>query len=229
MKNKYPIPRIDELLDRLHGSKVFTKIDLRSGYYQIRVKDSDIPKTAFTTRYGHYEFTVMSFGLTNAPATFNRLMQDIFRLYLDDFVLVFFDDILVYSKSIEEHEEHVRKVLQLLREHKLYAKKSKCKFFSPQIEYLGFIVSEEGISVDPAKVKDIIEWPIPKNVSEVRGFLGITGWYRTFIKDYAVIAAPLTGLLKKGARIIWSEELQQSFDELKRIVTSAPCLENSQE
>ena len=144
----------------------------------------------------------MSFGLTNAPATFNRLMQDIFRPYLDDFVLVFFDDILVYSKTIEEHEEHVRKVLQLLREHKLYAKKSKCKFFSPQIEYLGFIVSEEGISVDPAKVKDIIEWPIPKNVSEVRGFLGITGWYRTFIKDYAVIAAPLIGLLKKGARII---------------------------
>ena len=132
VKNKYPIPRIDKLLDRLHGSKVFTKIDLRSGYYQIRVKDSDIPKTAFNTRYGHYEFTVMSFGLTNVPATFNRLMQDIFRLYLDDFVLVFFDDILVYSKSIEEHEEHVRKVLQLLREHKLYAKKSKCKFFSPQ-------------------------------------------------------------------------------------------------
>ena len=201
VKNKYPIPRIDELLDRLHGSKVFTKIDLRSGYYQIRVKDSDIPKTAFNTRYGHFEFTVMSFGLTNTPATFNRLMQDIFRPYLDDFVLVFFDDILVYSKSIEEHEEHVRKVLRLLREHKLYAKKSKCRFFSPQIEYLGFIVSDEGISVDPAKVKDIIEWPVPKNVSEVRGFLGITGWYRTFIKDYAVIAAPLTGLLKKGVKV----------------------------
>ena len=147
VKNKYPIPRIDELLDRLHGSKIFTKIDLRSGYYQIRVKESDIPKTAFSTRYGHYEFTVMSFGLTNAPATFNRLMQDIFRPYLDDFVLVFFDDILVYSKSLEEHEAHVRKVLQLLRENKLYAKKSKCTFCTSQIEYLGFIVSKEEISV----------------------------------------------------------------------------------
>ena len=151
---------------------------MRSGYYQIRVKDSDIPKIAFNTQYGNF----ISFGLTNAPATFNRLMQDIFRLYLDDFMLVFFDDILVYSKSIEEHEENVCKVLQLLREHKLYAKKRKCKFFSPQIEYLGFIVSEEGISVDPTNVKDIVEWPISKNVSEVRGFLGITGWYRTFIR-----------------------------------------------
>ena len=224
VKNKYPIPRIDELLDRLHGSKIFTKIDLRSGYYQIRVKEADIPKTAFSSQYGHYEFTVTSFGLTNALATFNRLMQDIFRPYLDDFVLVFFDDILVYSKSREDHEKHVKKVLQLLREHKLYAKKSKCSFFSPQIEYLGFIVSEDGISVDPAKVKDIVEWPISKNISEVRGFLGITGWYQTFIKDYAVIAAPLTGLLKKGIKVVWSDKLQESFDRLKGIVTSAPCL-----
>ena len=224
VKNKYPIPRIDELLDRLHGSKVFTKIDLRSGYYQIRVKDSDIPRTAFNTRYGHYEFTVMSFGLTNAPATFNRLMQDIFHPYLDEFVLIFFDDILVYSKSEEEHEIHVRKTLELLRQHKLYAKKSKCKFFSTQVEYLGFIVSEKGISVDPAKVKDILEWPIPKNVSEIRGFLGITGWYRIFIRDYALIASALTNLLKKGLKIVWMPEHQASFDELKRIVTSAPCL-----
>ena len=143
VKNKYPIPRIDELLDRLHGAKVFTKIDLRSGYYQIRVKEEDIPKTAFNTRYGHYEFTVMSFGLTNAPATFNRLMQDIFKEHLDDFVLVFFDDILVFCKSEEDHEVHVRKVLEILCQHKLYAKKSKCTFSSPKIEYLGFIVSAE--------------------------------------------------------------------------------------
>ena len=207
VKNKYPIPRIDELLDRLHGAKIFSKIDLRSGYYQIRIKESDIPKSAFNTRYGHYEFTVMSFGLTNAPATFN-LMQDIFRPYLDDFVLVFFDDILVYSKSEEEHEAHVRKVLELLREYELYAKKSKCTFYTSHVEYLGFIVSEEGISVNPAKVRDIVEWPEPKNVSEVRGFLGITGWYRTFIKDYASIASPLTGLLKKGTKIDWESQHQ---------------------
>ena len=131
----------------------------------------------------------------------------------------FVDDILIYSKNEEEHEGHVRKVLQLLRENQLYAKKSKCKFCSPQIEYLGFIVSEEGISVDPAKVKDIIEWPKPKNMSEVRGFLGITRWYRIFIQGYAGIAAPLTGLLKKGMRIIWNQELEDSFIRLKQIVT----------
>ncbi|MCO5605121.1 hypothetical protein L7F22_059301 [Adiantum nelumboides] len=168
IKNKYPIPRIDELLDRLHGSKIFTKIDLRSGYYQIRIKESDIPKTAFNTRYGHYEFTVMSFGLTNAPASFNRLMQDIFRPYLDDFVLVFFDDILIYSKDEANHEGHVRKVLEILRQHQLYAKESKCTFCSPQVSYLGFIISIEGISVDLEKIKDIVEWPQPSSVSEVR-------------------------------------------------------------
>lgn len=167
VKNKYPIPRVDKLLDRLDGSKVFMKIDRRSGYYQIRVKESDIPKTTFSMRYGHYEFTVMSFGLTNTPTTFNRLMRNIFRPYLDNFVLVFFDDILVYSKSLEEHEKHVCKVLQLLRENKLYVKKSKCMFCTSQIKYLGFIVSEEGISVDLAKVKDILDWRIPMNVSEV--------------------------------------------------------------
>lgn len=223
VKNKYPISRIDELLDRLHGAKIFSKIDLRSGYYQIRIRQPDIPKTAFNTRYGHFEFTVMSFGLTNAPATFNRLMQDIFIPFLDDFVLVFFDDILVYSKSEEEHEEHVKKVLQILREYQLFVKRSKCTFCK-QIEYLGFIVSEEGLSVDPAKVKDILEWPRPTSVSEIRGFLEITGWYRTFLRNYALIAAPLTGLLKKGSKVVWEVQHQESFDELKRFVTSTPCL-----
>ncbi|MCO5598204.1 hypothetical protein L7F22_052296 [Adiantum nelumboides] len=157
VKNNYPLPRIDKLLDRLHSSKVFTKIDLRSGYYRKWIKEDDIPKTAFNTQYGHFEFIVMSFGLSNVPATFNRLMQDIFRPYLDDFILVFFYDILVYSKNETDHEDHLRKVLDILREHKLYAKLSKCTFFSPKIEYLGFILSEDGISVDLAKVQDIVD------------------------------------------------------------------------
>lgn len=220
IKNKYPIPRIDKLLDRLHGAKIFSKLDLRSGYYQ----EQDTPKTAFNSRYGHYEFTVISFGLTNAPAIFNRLMQDIFRPYLDDFVLVFFDDILVYSKSEEEHHEHVRKVLEVLRQHKLYAKRSKCTFFTPQIEYLGFVVTQDGITVDPAKVKDILEWPVPVSVKEIRGFLGITGWYRVFIRDYSLIAAPLTNLLKKECKIIWLPEHQESFEKLKAIISFEPVL-----
>ena len=166
----------------------------------------------------------MSFRLTNAPATFNRLMQDIFRPFLDDFVLVFFDDILVYSKSEEEHEEHVKKVLQLLREHQLFAKWRKCTFCTRQIEYLGSIVSEEGISVDPTKIKDIIEWPRPTSVSEIRGFLGISRWYRTFLRNYVLIATPLTNLLRKGSKINWETQHEESFEELKTYVTSTPCL-----
>ena len=167
----------------------------------------------------------MSFGLNNAPASFNRLMQDIFRPYLDDFVLVFFDDILVYSKSVEEHEGHVRKVLEILRQHKLYAKRSKCTFFTPQIEYLGFIVIQDGITVDP---KDILEWPVPRSVKEIRGFLGITGWYRVFIKDYSLIATPLTNLLKKESKITWLPEHQESFDHLKAIISYLSQCSNSQ-
>ena len=166
----------------------------------------------------------MSFGLTNALATFNRLMQDIFKHQLDKYVLVFFDDILIYSKNEEEHEAHAREVLSILREHQLYAKMSKCTFFARKVEYLGFIVSQEGIAVDPAKVQDIIDWPQPKNVKEVRGFLGITGWYRVFIKGYAKIAAPITKLLKKNMKIIWSQEHEQSFQELKAILMTSPVL-----
>ncbi|MDM1593471.1 reverse transcriptase family protein, partial [Escherichia coli] len=216
IKNKYPIPRIDELLDRLHGTEVFTQIDLKSGYYQIRIKEQDISKIAFNTRYGHYEFTVMPFGLTNAPATFNRLMQEIFsREYLDDFVLVFFDDILVYSKNVADHEMHVRKVLDILRAHKLFAKKSKCTFSVDRVEYLGFVVSKDGKSADPAKVQAVIDWLEPCSVKEVRGFLGLTGWYRIFIPRYAKIASPLTALLKKDQPFKWTPMCQSAFDKLK--------------
>lgn len=166
----------------------------------------------------------MYFVLTNALATFNRLMQDIFKPYFDGFFLVFFDDISIYSQTAEEHEEHVQKVLHLLRQHKLYAKKSKCTFFTPKIEYLGFIVSQEGIFVDPAKVKDMVEWPQLKSVSEVREFLGITGWYRTFLRVYALRATLLTNLIKKGSKINWTSYHQASFDKLKSHVTTTPCI-----
>jgi hypothetical protein len=155
VKNKYPLPRIDDLFDQLKDAKIFLKIDLRSGYHQVRIKDEDISKTSFRTRYGHYEFTVVLFGLTNAPAVFMCLMNGVFINYLDKFVIVFLDDVLVYSKTAEEHEKHLRMVLEVLREHQLYAKLSKCTFYQRQIHYLGHIISEEGITVDPEKVQAI--------------------------------------------------------------------------
>jgi hypothetical protein len=166
VKNKYPLPRIDDLFDQLKDAKIFLKIDLRSGYHQVRIKDEDISKTAFRIRYGHYEFTVVSFGLSNAPVVFMCLMNGVFRDYLDKFVIVFLDDILVYSKSEEEHEKHLRMVLQVLREHQLYAKLRKCLFYQEQIHYLGHIISKDGIVVDPENIEAIREWSAPKNVTK---------------------------------------------------------------
>ena len=177
IKNKYPLPRIDDLFDQLKGAAVFSKIDLRSGYHQLRIKPQDVPKTAFRTRYGHYEFLMMPFGLTNASAAFMDLMNRVFRDYLDRFVIVFIDDILVYSKSKKEHEYHLRLVLQRLREHQLYAKFDKCKFWLEEVAFLGYIVTREGISVDPEKIKAVAEWPRPTNVTEIRSFLGLAGYY----------------------------------------------------
>ncbi|XP_060963693.1 uncharacterized protein LOC133033109 [Cannabis sativa] len=178
IKNRYPLPRIDDLFDQLQGKKVFSKIDLRSGYHQLRIKNEDIPKTAFRTRYGHYEFMVMSFGLTNAPAAFMDLMNRVFKEYLDQFVIVFIDDILIYSKTEGEHEEHLRLTLQRLREHQLYAKYKKCEFSLSEVSFLGHIVTNGGIKVDPAKVAAVKEWPRPKTASEVRSFSGLAGYYR---------------------------------------------------
>ena len=178
IKNKYPLPHIDILFDQLIGVKVFSNIDLRSGYHQIKIREEDIPKTAFCTRYGLYEYLVMSFGLTNAPAYFMYLMNSVFMLKLDRYVVVFIDDILVYSKSKEEHAEHLRIVLQRLCDHKLYAKFSKCEFWLEQVPFLGHVVSAEGISVDPGKVQDVLNWKPPKTVSQVRSFLGLAGYYR---------------------------------------------------
>ena len=181
IKNKYPLPRIEEMLDRLGKAKYFTKLDLRSGYHQIRVAEEDIYKTAFSTRYGHYEFLVMPFGLTNAPATFQTLMNDIFRPFLDRFVMVYLDDILIYSDSPEEHAEHIRKVLDLLRKNKLYCKESKCEFFKTEVAFLGHVISGEGVKADPRKVQAVVDWPQPENVKQVRSFLGLANYYRRYV------------------------------------------------
>jgi hypothetical protein len=178
IKNKYPLPGIDVLFDQLAGAKVFSKIDLRSGYHQIKIRTCDIPKTAFSTRYGLYEFLVMSFGLTNAPAYFMYVMNSVFMTELDKFVVVFIDDILIYSKSEKEHAKHLRVVLQCLRDHKLYAKFSKCEFWLKSVKFLGHTISQDGISIDPSKVQEVIDWKPPKSVHQIRSFLGLAGYYR---------------------------------------------------
>ncbi|KAL5838121.1 hypothetical protein ACOSQ3_015290 [Xanthoceras sorbifolium] len=224
VKNKYPLPRIDDLFDQLRGACVFSKIDLRSGYHQLRIKDSNIPKTAFRTRYGHYEFVVMPFGLTNAPAAFMDLMNRIFRPYLDQFVVVFIDDILVYSQTAEDHDKHLRVVLQILREKQLYGKLSKCEFWLPEIAFLGHIVSAEGIKADPKKIEAIVEWKPLRNVTEVRSFLGLAGYYRRFVKGFSSIASPLTKLLHKNVKFEWTNRCQAAFDRLKAMLVEAPIL-----
>nr|CAB3502861.1 unnamed protein product [Digitaria exilis] len=224
IKNKYPLPRIDILFDQLAGARVFSKIDLRSGYHQIKIRPCDIPKTAFSTRYALYEFLVMSFGLTNAPAYFMYLMNSVFMSELDKFVVVFIDDILVYSKNEEEHAEHLRIVLQRLRDHQLYAKFSKCEFWLESVKFLGHTVSKDGISVDPSKVQEVLDWQPPTSVHEIRSFLGLAGYYRRFIPDFSRIAKPMTELLKKGVKFEWNDKCEEAFHTLRRLLTSAPVL-----
>ncbi|WVZ58909.1 hypothetical protein U9M48_009128 [Paspalum notatum var. saurae] len=224
IKNKYPLPHIDILFDQLVGAKVFSKIDLRSGYYQIKIREEDIPKTAFSTRYGLYEYLVMSFGLTNAPAFFMYMMNSVFMNELDKFVVVFIDDILVYSKNEEEHEEHLRTVLTRLREHQLYAKFSKCAFWLREVSFLGHILSEKGVAVDPSKVEDVLNWKQPETVTEIRSFLGLAGYYRHFIKDFSKTAKPMTSLTKKNAKYLWDPKCEEAFISLKKSLTSAPVL-----
>ncbi|WVZ84833.1 hypothetical protein U9M48_031820 [Paspalum notatum var. saurae] len=224
VKNKYPLPHIDILFDQLVGAKVFSKIDLRSGYYHIKIREEDIPKTAFSTRYGSYEYLVKSFGLTNAPAFFMYMMNSVFMNELDKFIVVFIDDILVYSKSEKEHEEHLRIVLAQLREHKLYAKFSKCAFWLKEVSFLGHILSKKGVAVDPSKVEDVLNWKQPETVTEIRSFLGLAGYYRRFIKDFSKTAKPMTSLTKKNAKYLWSPKCEEAFQTLKRLLTFAPAL-----
>ena len=226
IKNRYPLPLIGELLDRLGQAKFFTKIDLRNAYNQIRIAEGDEWKTAFRTRYGLFEYRVMPFGLTNAPASFQHLVNFTFRDMLDKFIIVYLDDILIYSSTLEEHHQHVEQVLQRLQEHKLYAKAEKCEFHSRSVEFLGFKVSPDGISMDPGKVQAISEWPSPKNVTEVQSFLGFTNFYRQFIRSYSAIAAPLTNLTKKDKPFCWAELQETAFTNLKHQFATASLLKH---
>jgi hypothetical protein len=216
IKNRYPLSRIDDLLDQLQGAQVFSKVDLRSGYHQVRVKEEDIPKTAFRTRYGHHEFLVMSFRLTNKSAVFMDTMNKVFHDYLDQFTVVFIDDILIYSKMLEEHEEHLWKVLERLRSEKLYAKLEKCEFWLDSVSFLGHVISGKGVAVDQEKVKAVVEWTRPTSVFEIRSFLGLAGYYRRFIEGFSKLSGSLTALIRKNAHFFWTDECEQCFQELKR-------------
>ena len=224
IKNKYPLPRIDVLFDQLDGAKVFSKIDLRSGYHQIKIRPCDIPKNAFSTRYGLYEYLVMSFGLTNAPDYFMYLMNSVFMPEFNKFIVVFIDDILIYSKTEDEHAQHLRIVLQCLWDHHLYAKYSKCEFWQNSVKFLGHTISSDGRSVHPSKVQEVMDWKPTTSVHQIRSFLGIAGYYRHFIPDFSRIAKPMTELLKKEVKFKWDEKCEQAFHSLRAYLTTAPIL-----
>jgi hypothetical protein len=223
IKDKFPIPVIDDLLDELSGTQFFTKLDLHLGYNQIHMKEADIPKTAFRTHEGHYEFLVMPFGLCNAPSTFQSLMNHFFRPFLCHFVLVFFDDILIYSKTWTDHLTHVDRVLHLLSQHQLFLKQSKCAFGASEVEYLGQLVGKDGVRVDLKKIEAMQDWPHPKTLKSLRGFLGLTRYYRKFVKNYGKIVAPLTALLKKNS-FTWTPVAAQAFQTLKTTMCTTPVL-----
>ncbi|GKB32911.1 putative reverse transcriptase domain-containing protein [Tanacetum coccineum] len=224
IKNRYPLPRIDDLFDQLQGSSVYSKIDLRLGYHQLRVRDEDIPKTAFRTRYEHYEFQMMPFGLTNAPAVFMDLMNRVCKPYLDKFVIVLIDDILIYSRNKEEHANHLRIILELLKKEKLYAKFSKCDFWIRIVQFLGHLIDSQGLHVDPAKIEAVKNWAYPTTPTEIRQFLGLASYYRRFIKDFSKIAKSLTELTQKNKKYIWGEDQETAFQLLKQKLCEAPIL-----
>ena len=224
VKYRHPIPRLNDMLDELHGSCIFTKIDLKSGYHQIRMKEGDEWKTAFKTKYGLYEWLVMPFGLTNAPSTFMRLMNHALRAFIGKFVVVYFDDILVYSKDLDEHINHLQCVLDVLRKEKLYANLKKCSFCMEKVVFLGYVISAKGIEVDEEKVKAIKEWPTPKTITEVRSFHGLASFYRRFVKNFSTLVAPLTEIVKKSVGFKWGSEQDRAFVEIKEKLCGASLL-----
>ncbi|GJW33032.1 putative reverse transcriptase domain-containing protein [Tanacetum coccineum] len=224
VKNRYPLPRINDLFDQLQGSRYFSKIDLHSGYHQLRVHEADILKTTFRTRYGHFEFTVMPFGLTNALAVFMDLINRVRKPYLDKFFIVFIDDILIYSKSKEEHEGHLKLVLELLKKEKLFAKFSKCEFWLQEVQFLGHVINNNRIHVDPNKIEAVKNWKAPRSPIEIRSFLGLAIYYRRFIANFSTIAKPLTSLTQKDKKFNWGAEQEEAFQTLKEKLCNAPIL-----
>jgi hypothetical protein len=222
MKNKYQLPHIDLLFDQLIGEQVFSMIDLHSGYHQIKIHEEDISKIVFSTRYGLYEYLVMFFGLTNTPAHFMYLMNLVFMKELDKFVVVFIDDIFVFSKSKREHEEHLCIVLQRLCDYQLYAKFGKCEFWLNEVQFLGHVISSEGISVDPDKVLEVLDWKPPRTVHHVRSFHGLAGYYRRFIPNFSKISKAITDLLKEEEKFVWNAESDEAFQTLKKLLTTSP-------
>ena len=223
-KDRYPLPLIDNMLDRLKAASIYTKLDLKGAYNLTRVKHGDEWKTAFRSRYGHFEYLVMPFGLTNAPAVFQRLMNEIFQKHLDIFVVVYLDDILIYSESLEQHVEHVKIVLQILRENKLYCEYSKCIFHTTETEFLGYVISTAGLKMAQSKVESVLNWEPPKSKIGVMSFLGFANYYRRFIHNYAKIAGPLHATTCKDGIFKWTAEAQSSFEALKHAFVKAPVL-----
>lgn len=223
VKDRFPIAIVEELFDELNGARYFSKLDLRSGYHQIRMALEDIYKTDFRTHEGLYEIKVMPFGLTSAPSIFQAMMNSILKNFLRKFVLVFFDHILIYNTSIEDHYLHLETFFKRLEENQLKIKRSKCYFMQRQVRYLGHIISEKGVEVDQEKIKTVLDWHVPKTLKELRGFLGLTGYYRRFIQGYGVIVGPLTNLLKKNS-FYWELKAQEAFEKLKEALTQPPVL-----
>lgn len=223
IRYRFPIPRLDDLLDKIGTSKIFSKIDLKSGYHQIRIRPGDEWKKAFKTRESLFEWLVMPFGLSNAPSTFTRIMNQALRPFIGRFVVVYFVDILIFSSSVAEHADHLRQVLQVLRVEKLFAAQHKCEFGVSQVMFLGYIVSDQRLSVDQSKIEVVRSWPTPKTISEVRSFHGLASFYRRFVHHFSSIMAPITNCMREG-KFVWTPEASDAFSIIKDKLTSSPIL-----